>query len=76
MAKKPTKAQRAKQELVEETMQVILAAGAKTLQDKFHFSDHQSGMWILMTSALLAEHIGTDEARAEIAAALEVLEND
>jgi hypothetical protein len=74
MARKPTKRQLADQELLQNAMQVYLAAGAKVLQDEFRFSDHQSGHWILSTAALLAEHIGTDEAKAEIVKAREVLE--
>ena len=75
MTRKPTKTQLAKQELVSETIQTTLAAGAKTLQDEFHFGDKQSGVWILKTAALLAEHIGTDKAKAEIEAAWKVLED-
>lgn len=62
-------------EVLQAAIQTTLAAGAKTLQDKFDFSDHQSGMWILETAELLAGYIGTDEAKAEIKEARKVLED-
>ncbi len=76
MPRKPTKTQLAQQELVQQTIQTTLAAGAKTLKDKYYFGDKETGMWILDTSALLAKHIGTDKAKAEIEAARKVLEGD
>jgi len=72
---KLTKAQKAKQELVKQTMLTTLTAGTNVLQTQYHFSDKQSGMWILLTSRLLAEHIGTDEVKAELDEALKVLED-
>lgn len=63
-------------ELMTQTMLTTLAAGANVLRDNFDFSDAESAVWLMNTAELMAKHIGTKKAQAELAKVRELLEGN